>query len=226
MPPEVMVVFVPALWGAVFTPAHRPTLDPYDGLWVAAPKRAPDDPYDAPPRLHAPYAREGRLRHAEVSVGGFVARDEHVFSRTLGLRLFLGKVVVSGAWDRMYETPPEPGSLARLDFYRFHLSSNLLGGVARHVELYPHMGAALMKGKRATWAFDAGLEARVYPWRPLAIHASSIASVFKHGPALFDTRVEAGVAFERFELRGGVRWSWQHRAQGFAGPVATFVARF
>ncbi len=219
MPPEIAVLFVPALWGAAFTPPHVPTLDPYDGLWIAKPKRRWDD---ARP---IPYVRESRVRHVEVTVGGFVARDEHVFSRTLGLRAFLGPMVLSTSWDRMYETPPEPGALARLDFWRFHLSSNLLGGVARSVEIYPHMGAALMKGKRATWAFDAGLEARVYPWRPLAISASSIASVFKHGPALFDTRVEAGVAFERFELRAGIRWLWQHRAQGFAGPVATFVTR-
>jgi len=168
---------------------------------------------------------EARLRHLEATIGGFIAPSEHVFSRTFGLRLFLGKMVVSGSWDRMYENPPEPEALSRLDFYRVHFSSNLLGGWVRSVELYPQMGVALMNGTRSTGAFDGGLEARIYPQRPLALSVSSIASIFSVGPVLFDTRIEAGLVYQRLELRAGLRWLYQYQAQGFIGPIASMVVR-
>lgn len=211
----------PPLWGVTFAPPNRPTLDPYDGGWVALPPPTHDYGGEGVPRPRIP---ESRLRHLEVSMGGFIAPQEAVFSRTMSLRLFLAQFVLSGSWDRMYETPGD-GSLARLDFYRFHLSSNMLGGAAKYVEIYPQMGAALMHGTQSTWAFDAGLEARIYPYRPLALMLSSIASIFGEGPVLFDTRAELGVSFDRFELRGGLRWLYQHQAQGFAGPVASVVVR-
>ncbi|MBI2394458.1 MAG: hypothetical protein HYV09_33115 [Deltaproteobacteria bacterium] len=218
--PDVAFAMFPNLWGAAFAPPHRPTSDPYDGLWLDARKvRDVEDGSMREPRLP-----EHRVRHIELTTSGFSARNEAVFSRTFGLRVFLGQVVASASWDRMYETP-EDGAIARLDFYRFHLTSNVLGGSSRSVELYPLMGAALMKGARATGAFDAGLDLRIYPARPLAIVLSSIASVFAHGPALFDSRAEIGVTYDRVELRAGVRSMVQWRAQGFWGPTASIVVR-
>ena len=215
------LLFCPPLWGVVLAPPNHPTVDPYDmkyGTWASERSVTSDGEEDW---HHVP---DAKIRHAEVTVGAFTARDENVFSRTLGLRIFLGKLAVSGSWDRMYETPGD-GSLSRLDFYRFHLSSNALGGSARSVEIYPLMGAAVMHGSESTGAFDAGLEARIYPSYPFTIYASSIASVFARGPVLFDTKVEAGVSIDRFELRAGLRWLYQHQAQGFAGPMASMVIR-
>ncbi|MGZ3424112.1 MAG: hypothetical protein ACXVEE_39995 [Polyangiales bacterium] len=208
LPPEVFLGFVPALWGAILVPPHRPALDPYQGPSVELPNRG-----GIP------------IRHLEASIGGFVAQSEYVFARSFALRLFPGPTAFTAAWDRMYETPPDPGSLARLDLYRFDVSSDLLATWARGVELYPRMGTLLLSGKRSTWAFDGGLELRAYPYRPLTVAVSSMAGVFAHGPVLFDTQVEAGVSYDRFELRGGIRWLYQHHAQSFAGPIGTVVIR-
>ena len=81
--------------------------------------------------IREPRLPEHRIRHIELTTSGFIARNEPVFSRTFGLRVFLGQVVAAASWDRMYETPND-GTLSRLDFYRFHLTSNLLGGLSRH----------------------------------------------------------------------------------------------
>jgi len=174
--------------------------------------------------LREPRLPENRIRHIELTTSGFVARNAPVFSRTFGLRVFLGQIVASASWDRMYETPGD-GTLARLDLYRFHLTSNLLGGLSRSVEVYPLMGLGIMKGTNLHGAFDAGLEFRIYPVRPLTLSLSSIASVFAEGPVLFDSKLEAGLTYGRVELRGGVRSMYQHRAQGFFGPIASLVVR-
>jgi hypothetical protein len=211
---------VPNLWGAVFAPPNLAAIDPYDGLWIDT--RPTYDPIHN--ARYAAVVPEHRVRHVEFTTSGFVARNEPIFSRTFGLRIFLGQVVAAASWERMYETPND-GSLARLDFYRFHLTSNLLGGFSRSVEIYPLMGLGLMKGTELHGAFDAGLDVRVYPRRPLVIALSSIASIFREGPVLFDSKVEAGVAYGRVELRGGLRSMYQYRAQSFFGPMASLIVR-
>ncbi len=221
MPPEVMLVFLPNLWGAAWAPANRPTADPYDGLWLDARAR-PVVGEDG--LLHEHRLPESRIRHVELTTSGFVAQNADVFSRTFGLRVFLGQVVAAASWDRMYETPND-GTLARLDFYRFHITSNLLGGSSRSVELFPLMGVGVMKGHAAHGAFDGGFDMRVYPMRPLTFAISSIASVFSQGPVLFDTKFEAGLTYDRVELRAGLRWMYQYRAQGFFGPIASLAVR-
>lgn len=208
MPPEIFLGFLPALWGAILTPPHRPALDPYEGPSIPLPNRTGIE-----------------VRHFEVAVAGFVAESDSIFARTLSLRLFPGPMAITASWDRMYETPPDSRSLARLDLVHLDLSSDLLATWARGVELYPRMGALLLAGKGSTWAFDGGLEARVYPYRPFTVAASSLAGIFAHGPVLFDTQIEAGVSYDRFELRAGIRWLYQHRAQSFAGPTGTLVVR-
>jgi len=203
----------------VFAPPNRATSNPYDGLWLdATPVRYVDG------TIGEPVVEERRVRHLELTTSGFVANNTHVFSRTFGMRVFFGQVVGAVAWDRMYETPGD-GTLSRLDFWRFHLTSNLLGGSSRSLELYPVMGFALMKGNQLTGAFDAGLDFRLYPVRPFALLMSSVMSVFKYGPTLFDNRFEAGLTFDRVELRAGLRWMYQYRAQGFVGPTASLVVR-
>ncbi len=219
MPPEFLLVLFPNLWGAILAPPHRPTSDPYDGLWVdGTPTRYEDG------SVGAPWIDERRVRHLELTTSGFVADNTAVFSRTLGARVFLGQVVASASWDRMYETPGD-GTLARLDFWRFHLTSNFLGGSSRALEVYPLLGFAWMQGNRGTGAFDAGLDLRLYPLRPFMFAMSSVASVFRYGPVLFDSRFEAGLTFDRVELRAGLRWMYQHDAQGFLGPMASLTVR-
>ncbi|MBL8717502.1 MAG: hypothetical protein JNL79_16065 [Myxococcales bacterium] len=205
-------VIVPIL-GACAAPYHRPVVDPYS----PDPKPwAPDEP--------APRRPELQYRHWEAHVGGFVASNEAVFARTMALRGYAGPMVFSAAWDRMYETPA-PGELARLDLVRFGVSSNPVGDATQRVEIYPWMGALLMRGTENHWAFDLGLELRIYPASPLSIRASSFASIFRYGPVLFDTRLELGVSFDRFELHGGLRWLTQAKEQGFAGPTAGLTVR-
>lgn len=216
----MLLAFFPNLWGAAFAPPNRPTLDPYAGSWIdTRPIRDEDG------TSHPPVVDESRLRHIELTTSGFLARNEAVFAHTMGLRVFLGQVVAIGAWDRLYETPPDAGALARLDLYHLHFTSNLLGGSARTFELLPLMGLGVMHGRETTGAFDLGLDMRLYPARPLTLAMSSVASLFAHGPALFDSRFEAGVSIDRFELRGGLRWLYQYKAQGFVGPVASVVVR-
>lgn len=200
--------------GICLNPYHHAVSDPYGPDF---PPRAPGQP----PEYRLP---EQHLRHFEVHVGGFVAKNADVFARTFGLRSHFGPLIVGGTWDRLYETP-EPGSLARLDLVRIHATSALTADLTNRLEIYPMAGALLMRGTENTWAFDLGLEARVYPISPLSVRASTFASIFRYGPTLFDTRLELGLSFDRFELHGGLRWLTQAHAQGFAGPTAGLTVR-
>lgn len=208
--PLVFACFAP-FFGVAYAPRHRPRLDPYDRTWE--PARTEE--------LNA--TDESRMRHWEVTVSGFTARNEAVFSRTFGVRAFPASWVLAYDWERMFETPGD-GSLARLDRHRWHVTSNPLAKLTRS-ELFPIAGASLMRGNHATWGIDVGLEARIYPVRPFAFAASSVATIFFRGPVLFDSRAEAGLTFDRFEIRAGIRSLWQRGAQGFFGPTATIAIR-
>ncbi len=199
---------------------------PVLGACLAPRQRALVDPYQAPLPSYGPPGPlpEVRLRHYETDIGGFVAKNEGVFARSLAVRAFPGPFAIMASWDRLYETP-KPGELARLDLVRFGVSSNTLARLGPQVEFYPWIGALLMQGTVRTWAFDLGGELRVYPISPFSLRASTFASIFRYGPTLFDTKLEVGVSFDRFELHGGLRWLTQANAQGFAGPTAGMTIR-
>ena len=66
----------------------------------------------------------------------------------------------------------------------------------------------------------------IHRWKPIAIQATAIASVYEIGPVLLDSSIQAGVALDRFEVRVGPRWLYQGDAQGFRGPAASLAVRW
>jgi hypothetical protein len=108
---------------------------------------------------------------------------------------------------------------------RGHLGANVLGPYVDLMELYLSAGVLVLHGEAWTPAFDAQLDARIYPIEPLALHAAASVSVFAIGPVLLDAVVDAGVALGPIEIRLGPRWLYQQGAQGFWGPMATLVGR-
>lgn len=207
------IIFALPAYGAILAPHHRPRLDPYDRDFV--PERTNEE---------TPKVSEGRLRHVEASIGGFVSTGEPIFARSVGVRAHPGPIVVGYSWDRLYETP-EPGALARLDLHRALFSSNLLATSAR-AELLPIIGASWLDGRTTTFGLDFGLEARLFPIRPTTLVVSSLLTIPTEGsPAFLDSKVEAGVVFERFEFRAGIRSLYRGRNQSFWGPTATLAVR-
>lgn len=208
----------------------------FSGLCLSEPYRVALEPYGAE---RAPFVRARRdeetgetsyasqgpdVRHVELSLGGFAAVDDRVLGPSGSARLFLDPAMIRLDWTRLYE--PGAPSLGSLDLFRAHFGSNLVGAHVPGLEIYPQAGVLILHGREATPAFDTGLEARVLPARPFVIRAESFVSIFERGPVLFDTRLEPGVTFSRFEVRGGLRWLYQPDAPSFIGPSAELAVRF
>lgn len=219
----LLACFTPPLSFACLMPSHRVSVTPYAraGLYME-PQEVPwtDD-------LEYREADLERLRHVEVGVTAFRALNEAVLSHELAATAWLQMVLFRFKWEHLYERIETTGAWDHLDIFRWHIGANVLGPFVPRAELYMMVGALVLYGNgEAIPAFDIGGDLRVYPARPLALNLTLMGSAFGEGPALFDTRLEAGIAIGQAEVRAGARFLTQSGAQGFWGPTATLVGRF
>jgi hypothetical protein len=219
----LLACLTPPLSFACLMPSHRFSVTPYarEGLYIE-PEEVPwtDD-------LEYREADLERLRHVEVGVTAFRALNEAVLSHELAATAWLQMVVFRFQWEHLYERIETTGAWDHLDIFRGHIGANVFGPFVPRAELYMMVGALVLYGNgEAIPAFDIGGDLRVYPARPLALHLTLMGSVFGEGPALFDTRLEAGIAIGQAEVRAGARFLSQSGAQGFWGPTAALVGRF
>ncbi len=210
-------------------PAHRVATSPYAprGLYVLSEHDGPlwqrsgwNDP--------GAYAEEdrSRVRWFEFEATGFAALNgPAVMGHDLDARLFLPRLSIHASWERLHEVRLN-GTLDHLDILGGHLAFNVTGPYTSWLEPHLLIGASGMHGVAWTPAFDAGLDARIYPINPLVLRPSAMVSVFAHGPPLLDARFEIGVSLGRFDVVAGPRVLYQGQAQGFWGPAASLVARF
>jgi hypothetical protein len=183
--------------------------------------RSPSDPEESG------YLRDGGdRRYAEVSLSAYKPMNVPVLAMDLGIRGYLKYLVLDASFNRFIE-PVGRGKFDSLDLGRLRLGGNVLGNAIHSVELYPLLGGVMFRGPTVlTGGFDFGLEARAYPFRPLAIGVAMSAMVFPAGgPPLFDAKFDAGVSLDRFDLKLGVRLLKQEPAESYIGPTFTFLVR-
>lgn len=215
------IVACPLFIGACLNSGNALNSQVYDGLYLEP--REPDWPGVAGSYNKAD---SRALRVAEVDVMAYAALNEAlVMTHDLHLNFWWRPATFRFGWEHFYERL-EDGTVDHLNILRFHLGANLLGAWAESAELYPLFGVSAIAGSEWTPAFDVGGNLRVYPWEPIAIQATMIASIFEFGPVLLDSSMQAGVALDRFEVRAGPRWLYQGDAQGFWGPAASLAVRW
>lgn len=163
------------------------------------------------------------VRYGELSFDGMTAANVGLYGHGLHLRGYLSMLVGHLEWTRLYE--PSSQTLTNLDLYRAQLGVNILHG-SKSAELYLMAGALAMHGAYVTPAFDAALEARVYPVRPFTLFAQTGTSVFAHGNPLISARFEPGISIWRIDFRVGAML--MHQAGTFTGigPSGSVLARW
>ncbi|MFO0678282.1 MAG: hypothetical protein U0169_17225 [Polyangiaceae bacterium] len=215
-----MACIVPAFLGACLAPTHRIARNPYAGTTGVYVEPTHDDGAAADG-----YAPTGpATRTFEATLGAFVEPTTPILGHSLDARAWLAGLYVHGDWSRFYE--PRAKVVPTLDRLHLRVGSNLFGPLAKHVEVYPVVGAGLLRGARWDPSLSLGGEIRVYPWEPLAFAAQLHADVYASGNPIFETRVEAGLAFPRVELRTGILWVTQYRAASFVGPTLSLALRY
>jgi hypothetical protein len=119
---------------------------------------------------------------------------------------------------RLWE--PDASRVKTLDAYAVTIGLNVLNATNVPAELYLKAGPAGITGASGV---GYGFDARVYPMRPLVIHASLDATSFSAGPPLLFARFGPGVSLGRYEAR---LEGHQSGAITSLGPTASVGVRF
>ncbi|WP_394835983.1 hypothetical protein LVJ94_03635 [Pendulispora rubella] len=168
------------------------------------------------------------VRVMELTFGTYLPVNEKVYVIDFGARLFVGAFMLEFTWDHFREPSNVAGEEdTQLNWKRLHIGPNLLGAKSKEVELYGIVGGSVMglAGLDGLWAFDVGVQARAYPFRPFMFYGSTLVSFFEKGPPLFDLLFQTGVSFGPVDLRVGLRALKQEPEQSFVGPAATLAVR-
>ncbi len=185
-----------------------PAIEPYDGrsIYVSRAER-----------------KRRIVRYAELGLDGNIAPTPGIYGHGVHLRGFISAFVLHGEWTRLHE--PDAANVRSLDLFRGHVGANVLVGT-RWAELYLLAGVLVMHGLETTPAFDMGLEARLYPARPLTLFVQGTSAFFEHGPPFFTARFEPGVSVSRIDLRLGATMIYQSSAISALGPSGSVGLRW